>query len=258
MFSDSIIDTAKRIGREEAVAEIIQDLENHDDFYCSKTTLSSELVECTEPEILFGYNALKFIQLLLYRSKALIEGSIIALNNKRILTCLLAVRAHFETTGSIAFLLKRLKSYYEGNIDFSRIDDDLLRLSLGAAAIENPDVPKPINVLNMIDTVDDLMNKFVFGGKPPDKKMFRTLYEDLCDFCHPNFQGTTSGADIIHEEKVIVYHKTDHLDDKDLIFFFHLSMSSRLFLHFYATTRNLLEEKETMPIIHGKNRRYPT
>ncbi len=251
MFSESIKNTVKRIGREKTATEIVQDLENHDDFYISKTTLSSELVECTDPKILFGYNALKFIQLLLYRSKALIEGSIVSLNNKSILTCLLAVRAHFETTGSIGFLLKRLKSYYEGNIDFSRIDDDLLRLALGATTIEIPDVPKPINVLNMIDTVDDLMNKCVYGGKPPDKKMFRTFYEDLCDFCHPNFQGTTSGADIIHDEKAVVYHKTDYIDDRDLIFFFHISMSSRLFLYFYATTRTLLEEKEKMPIIHG-------
>ncbi len=253
MFSESIKSTVERIGRGESATEIVQDLKNHDDFYISKTTLSSDLVGCTDPKILFGYNALKFIQLLLYRSKSLIEGSIVSLNNKSILTCLLAVRAHFETTGSIGFLLKRLKSYYEGNIDFSRADDDLLRLSLGAAAIEIPDVdvPKPVNVLNMIDTADDLMNKSVFGGKPPDKKMFRTFYEDLCDFCHPNVQGTTIGADIIHEEKAIVYHKADYINDRDLIFFFHISMSSRLFLHFYSTTRNLLEEKEIMPIIHG-------
>ena len=189
--------------------------------------------------------------MLLYRSKSLLEGSIAALNNKSILTCLLSVRAHFETTGSIGFLLKRLNSYYEGNIDFNRIDDDLLRLTLGATTIEIPDVPKPINVLDMIDAIDHLMNKLIFGGNPPDKKMFRTFYEELCDFCHPNFQGTTSGADIIHEEKAVVYLKSDYIDDRDLIFFFHIAMSSRSFLHFYATTRNLLEEKETMPIIHG-------
>jgi len=253
MFSDSINNIIKRIGMEEVAAEIIKDLESHDDFYISKTTLSLKLIECTDPKILFGYNALKFIQLLLYRSKALMEGSIAALNSKSILTCLLAVRAHFETTGGIGFLLKKLKSYYEGNIDFSRIYDDLLRLTLGATAIKIPNVPKPINVLNMIDMVDDLTNKLVFGGKSPSKKRFRTLYEDLCDFCHPNFQGTTIGANIIHGEKAVAYNKTDYMDDRVLIFFFHIATSSKLFLYFYTATRNLLEEKETLPIIHRKN-----
>ena len=251
MFSDSIKIAVKRIDREEAASEILQDLENHNNFYISKTTLSQDLVDCTDVKILFGYNALKFIQLLLYRSKTLIEGSIISLNNKRILTCLLAVRAHFETTGSIGYFYKRLASYYEGNLDFNRIDDDLLRLSHGATSLEIKDLPKPINVLNMIDASDELMNKSIFGGKPPHKKMLRTFYEELCDFCHPNFQGTTSGADIIHAEKAIVYHKTDRIDDRDLTFFFHLGMTSRLFLHFYASTRSLIEEKEIMPIING-------
>ena len=184
-----------------------------------------------------------------HRSKALLEGSIYSLNNKSILTCLLAARAHFETTGSIGYFYKRLISYYDGNIDFKKVDDDLLRLSFGATSLELHDVPKPINVLNMIDASDELMNKFIFSGKPPHNKMLRTFYEELCDFCHPNFQGTTSGADVLHAEKAIVYYKTDRIADRDLTFFFHLGMSSRLFLHFYAATRCLLEEKEIMPLI---------
>lgn len=250
MFSDEIKTSIKRINREKTASEILQDLKDHDDFYISKTTLSQSLVDCTDSKILFGYNALQFIQLLLYRSKTLIEGSIQSLNNKNILTCLLSVRAHFETTASTGYFLKRIQSYYARNIDFNKLDEDLLRLSLGTTSLKLKEVPKPINVLNMIDVSDKFMSKSIFGGKPPDKKMLRILYEDLCDFCHPNFQGTTSGADIIHAEKAVVYHKTNRIEDRDLIFFFHLRMSSRLFLHFYATVRSLIEEKETMPIVH--------
>jgi len=67
MFSDSIKIAIKRIGREEAATEILQDLKTHNEFYISKTTLSEELVDCTDVKTLFGYNVLKFIQLLLYR-----------------------------------------------------------------------------------------------------------------------------------------------------------------------------------------------
>jgi hypothetical protein len=250
MFSDEIYQAAKNNDKHHKLDDISKDLEDHNQYYIEKTTLSKELQSCTDVKKLFGYNTIRFIQLLLYRSKSLIEGSIIALNHKRILSSIISVRAHYETTGSISFLLKRLLSYYNGNIQFEKMDENLFRLSLGATTVENPEVPKPINVLDLIDATDYMMKSHIYGGKPPGKKMFRELYEVLCDFCHPNFHGTSGGSDIVHEEKALIFHKTNYMADRYFDFFFYLTISARLFLHFYRETFNLLEENEIMPIIH--------
>jgi hypothetical protein len=250
MFSENVIESAKRLGKIDRLNEIEMFLGEHEQFYIYKTSLSEELVDCTEAKKLFGYNAIRFIQLLLYRSKSLIEGSIHALNNNSSLSSIISVRAHFETTGSIAYLMKKLSSYYHGNIDFEKLDEELFRLSLGSTTINNPLVPKPIQVLNLIDATDEFLKKNRPKDKAPHDKMFRELYEDLCDFCHPNFQGITSGQDIIDEERAVIFHQTNRISDSDFTFFFHLEMSALLFIHFYKEVFKLLKEKEIMPIFH--------
>jgi hypothetical protein len=251
MFSENVVEIAKRLGKLDRLKEVETFLGEHEQFYIYKTSLSKELVGCTEAKKLFGYNAIRFIQLLLYRSKSLIEGSIHALNNNSALSSILSVRAHFETTGSMAYLMKKLSSYYHGNIDFEKLDENLFRLSLGSTTINNPKVPKPIQILNLIDATDEFLKKKLLKDKAPHDKMFRELYEDLCDFCHPNFQGITSGSDIIDEEMAVIFHKTDRISDTDFTFFFHLSMSAVLFIHFYKEVLNLLKENEIMPIFHN-------
>jgi hypothetical protein len=251
MFSDNVVEIAKRLGKIDRLNEIEMFLGEHEQFYIYKTSLSEKLVDCTDAKILFGYNAIRFIQLLLYRSKSLIEGSIHALNNDSSLSSIVSVRAHFETTGSIAYLMKKLSSYYHGNINFEKLDEELLRLSLGSTTINVPEVevPKPIQVMNLIDATDEYLRK-TLKGKTPTDKIFRELYGDLCDFCHPNFNGISSGSSIIQEERAIIYHKTNRINDADFTFFFHLEMSAMLFVHFYKEVFNLLKEKEIMPIFH--------
>jgi len=250
MFSQHVVEIVERLGMRESLKEIETFLGEHDQFYIYKTSLSEELDGCTDKRKLFGYNAIRFIQSLLYRSKSLIEGSINALNNNSSLTSILSVRAHFETTGSSSFLHKRLTSYYLGNINFEKLDDDLFRLSLGSTTISNPKVPKPIQVMNLIDATDEYLKKIIPKDKAPHDKMFRELYEDLCDFCHPNYQGISSGSKIIQAERAIVYHSTNVISDTHFLFFFHLCMSAKLFLHFYEELSRLLKEKEVMPIFH--------
>jgi hypothetical protein len=251
MFSDNVVEIAKRLGKLDQLKEIEVFHGEHEQFYIYKTSLSKELGACEEGKKLFGYNAIRFIQLLLYRSKSLREGSIHALNNNSALSSILSVRAHFETTGSIAYLMKSLSSYYHGNIDFEKLDEDLFRLSLGSTTINNPKVPKPIQVLNLIDATDEFLKKDLLKDKAPHDKIFREFYEDLCDFCHPNFQGTTSGADIIDEERAVIFHNTNRISDIDFTLFFHLSMSALLFIHFYKEVLTVLKEKEMMPISHN-------
>jgi len=249
MFSSEIIEIAEKSGKSERLKQIEYFIKEHEQFYIYKTDLSEELIGCKEPKKLFGYNAIRFIQLLLYRSKMLMIGSVKSLNSKTLLSSILSVRAHYETTGSIVFFRKRLSSYYNGNIEFDKLDDDLLRLSLGATTINLPEVPKPIQVLNLIDATDEYLKKNIFKDKMPDAKMFRSLYEDLCDFCHPNYQGTFSGHEIIGDGSVI-FHDIDHIADAEFSFFFNLTISAALFLYFYEEVLLLLKEKEIMPVFH--------
>lgn len=250
MFTEEITDIASRLGYKDSLPELLNLISEHTGRYVYKTSLSPQLVGATEPEVLFGYNCLRYILLALFRSKALIEGSIICLNNKKMLPSLLCVRSHMETTASVAFLLRRLNSYYAKNIDFAKVDDDLLRLSLGATKIGHPEVPKPINVMCMIDAADFLIEKIMSGDGTDNKGGFRDLYDWLSDFCHPNFQGTCGASDIDHKEKSLIFYDTDVILDRDFPHFFSLNLSAELFLHFYDETLALISEKEIMPVIH--------
>jgi hypothetical protein len=185
----------------------------------------------------------------LYRSKSLIEGSTILLNHKKVLPSLICVRAHFETTGSIAYLLKRSTTYYDGNIPFDKLDEDLLRLSLGATTIEHKECFQPINVMDLIDAVDHIINKCLTKDKTGPQRMFRDLYDVLSDYCHPNFPGLYRASAILDQEKAIIYYKTDAIKDNDISPFFKLSVSTQLFIHFYDQVYALLNEKEIMPVI---------
>ena len=95
MFSEEIKVMAERLGRHNDLTKIAEDYLHHNDRFIAKTSLSPKLIDQTDPKILFGYNALRFIQLLLYRSKSLIEGSILLLNNKKMLPSLISIRAHY-------------------------------------------------------------------------------------------------------------------------------------------------------------------
>ncbi|MGO9019647.1 MAG: hypothetical protein ACLQVJ_14995 [Syntrophobacteraceae bacterium] len=248
MFTEEIIAIAKQLGRLGDLHELEQDLANHKSRHIYKTSLSPELDGVTDPKVLFGYNCLRFIQLLLFRSRSLIEGNIDALSNYNMLCSLTCVMAHFETTGSMAYLLRRLDSYYSGNIDFDAVDNYLFRLSLGAKVIEMKEVPEPINVMSMIDSVDYHIKYLLQDAE--NEKMFRSLYDDLSEFCHPNFLGISGGSDINCSEKAIIYHEPGTMLGGHISFFFYLNMSTRLFLHFHKESTDLLRTRETMPIIH--------
>lgn len=249
MITEALESYAKNENKLDALNEITDAMKKHDDYFITKTSMPSEIDGTSDQKKLFGCNVTRYIQLLLYRSKTLIEGSICSLNSKCVLSSILSVRAHFETTGCIIFLLRRLNSYYEGNIDFERLNNDVKRLALGSTTIKLAEVPSPIQVMNLIDSTDEYLKKVLLKGKDVPKNMFRELYEDLCEFCHPNFHGITSGSEIIHADRSISYKKTDAISKIEFTFFFHIRTSIALFLHGYEEVLSLIMKNEIMPII---------
>ena len=250
IFTEEIIQIAARLNLKDSLTELLDILHKHKVRYVYKTSLSPQLENATDPKVFFGNNCLRYILLLLFRSKSLIEGAIICLNNKKMLPSLICVRSHLETTSGMAFLLSRLNSYYAKGIEFSKVEEDLFRLSVGATKIEKIEVPRPINVMDMIDAADHLISKMVAVIGTTEKALFRDLYDWLSDFCHPNFQGTCGGAEIDHKDESLIFYDTDVIHERDFPHFFSLNLSAILFLDFFDKTLALLEEKEIMPIIH--------
>ena len=250
IFTEEIIQIAAKLNLKDRLTEILDFIHEHNVRHVYKTSLPPQLKGTNDPKVLFGNNCLRYILLSLFRSKSLIEGAIVCLNSKKMVPSLLCVRSHIETTSGIAFLLRRLNSYYAKGIEFPRVEEDLFRLSLGATKIEKTEVPKPINVMEMIEAADYLINKMVAVIDTTEKAMFRDLYDWLSDFCHPNFQGTCGGAEIDHKEQSLIFYDTDVIQERDFPHFFSLNLSAELFLHFFDETVALLEQKEIMPIIH--------
>ncbi len=254
MFSNDIISLAKETGRKKRLDELNGFVIEHNNYYISKISRPEKILYSSDHKDNFGFNSVWFIQELLYRSKTLLEGSIFAINNKNILTSLLSVRAHFETTGSMAFFFDKLSSYYSGNIKFEAVDKYLMSLSLYSSTVnmEYKHEVKRINTLDMIRSVDKLMSNFGI----PQKKPFMFLYEDLCDFCHPNFWGITTGTTISENSKSVLFNKNNVLSAENFSFFLYILISAKLFLHCYCETYNLIEKEEIMPDFVKEQRNY--
>lgn len=246
---ENLVLHAKEHGRLENLEEILELLKKHNLFFINKSTLSCGNKSNERDIKLFGHNVLRYIQLQLFRSKTLIDGSLLALSKNCALTSILSARAHFETTGCMAFLYKKISSHYDGNIDFENLNNNLKRLLLGATTIKNPNVPKPIHVLNLIDATDWYIEKLVIKEKIPEGGKFRDFYNDLSEFCHPNYHGITSGSDILKEEGAIVYHNTNKINNLEFGFFFHISISISIFLFLYEEIFRILKSKDMLPKI---------
>lgn len=209
-------------------------------FYCQ--------MECRGEESVLGRNGITFLLCSLQRSKILYNGLIQCLNNQTVTLAYLAVRAHMETTGSVAYFLKKLHQYYEGDFSYKKMDDIISRLILGRKVYPNnhPHIqPHPINVLTLVDTVDGAFAKM---AKSPGWKGFREAYEWLSEFCHPNSFGQTIGVLMsfpkvtFEEEPEFRKHDVGQIKS-------YMIISCVLFFDFYDKCFSLIEEKENIPTL---------
>jgi hypothetical protein len=151
-----------------------------------------------------------------------------------------------ETTGSVAYFLKKLRQYYEGDFSSEKMDDTLYRLILGRRVYPNDHSTiksHPTNVLTLVDAVDNVFSKM---AKFPGGKRFRETYEWLSEFCHPNCFGQTIGVEIslpkaiFEEEPEFREHNVGQINS-------YMIISCELFFDFYDKCFSLVEENEEMP-----------
>ncbi|MFD1772350.1 MULTISPECIES: hypothetical protein [Paenibacillus] len=229
--SNGRIDDLKRI--EEAIKE-------HKKHFIIKTQSKLE-----KPERLLGENGLLYIQRTLYRSQVIIEGVVLSLNNRNVLMAILGVRSHIEITGTLTYLHKRLKSFYAGNISYEDLDRSLYRLSLGGKVKDHSDMPDPIGVMDLIDSIDDYYKK-ISGSK---EKMFRVAYDNLSEFCHPNCFGLFMGSDVFPETREVIYHKPGEINEENYWFVSLFLMSIATTIPIYNNIFEMLEKNEVLPNI---------
>jgi hypothetical protein len=203
-----------------------------------------------KPPRLIGQNGLNYIQMALFRSKCLLQGSMHSLNNKNALISILSTRAHFEVTGGLALLLKNLEKYYDKKIDLDEITIFIEKITLGSKdkfTDQNQiplNIPEPINVMKMIDAADT-NHKRISGIREP---IYRIMYDELSEFCHPNFCGISMGHEIENNRNVNYFDALE-INKQNGPFVIHLSISAMTFLRLYDEILKLLEKNEELPII---------
>lgn len=89
---------------------------------------------------------------------------------------ILVTRGAVETAAAIWYLCGKLEAATDSG-SIGSVDADLMSLLMGSRS--NPDLPKATNVLTFVDHLD----KEVEG--------FREQYDELSEFAHPNWSGTT-------------------------------------------------------------------
>jgi len=198
-----------------------------------------------------GRNGMIFLLCSLQRSKILYNGLVQCLNNPAVTLAYLALRAHMETTGSLAYYLKKLRQYYKGEFSFEKMDEILSKLVLGRREYPNNYTKikfQPFNVLKLVDAVDNVFSKM---AKSPGQKKFRETYEWLSEFCHPNCFGQTIGVEsslskaIFEEEPEFREHNVGQINS-------YMIVSCSLFFDFYDKCFSIIEKNEEMPeLIRG-------
>jgi hypothetical protein len=156
------------------------------------------------------------------------------------------VRAHFETTGAVAYFLRELTKFKNNEYDNQQLYHSVRAMTLGMREISKafpaPErVPRIPSVLTYIDEVD----KFIKRNSSTKMPLFRTDYEFLSEFCHPNaFAFILSGrGDSLRKGRS---GPSNTLTPKDLhtllVFQFHTSYH---FIVLYDQVWELIKERFT-------------
>lgn len=198
------------------------------------------------PDRLLGQNGITFLLNSLQRSRYIFTGFIDCLNRAHVLLAFLATRAHFETTGSVAYFFRHLRKFYNDKISYEKVDNILRRLSLGCKTYPrkdtHPEQPYPINILTQVDAADKLFAEMGGYIKP-----FRNCYDFLSEFCHPNFLGITMGSEIVERNTVVYSEKIEFKEADFGMLVNYMLMGCVFFFHIYDDCFSLIRKNEQIP-----------
>ncbi|WP_227396710.1 hypothetical protein [Jeotgalibacillus aurantiacus] len=221
--------------------------------FCEKNFIEHLTIVRT-PLNLIGQNCIVFLQTHLYRIKLLVKAYIHGLNANNPEISVLALRAIFETTGSLAYMHKKYNQYLDETITMIDFDHELERLYLGVKSKNEKtiDYLDPINVMKLIDSLDSYMKKY----KNIKTATFRISYDELSERVHPNSYSYYLGHTVSLEE-----YKISFTRDKEIhnLVHFHLEefcIAIKLYMEIYTDLKKKVEINEDIPFketFHFKN-----
>ncbi len=159
------VELEKKLQRLEARLPEVINRENVSDI--SKTALKAYLIHAS----------------LLYRYYDLAKNSESLSKEAAVIPALILARAAFETSALLYYTYTKIYAVVKTG-DMSEIDDILMRIMFGEKRqqiTEDANI-SAVNILTVIDLLDKEMKKLGVQG-------VRALYDDLCEFAHPNFSG---------------------------------------------------------------------
>ncbi len=121
------------------------------------------------------FKALSLREVLIHRVSELAECAMEQFETNRIVSAFVLARAVLETVALIYWLHKKLLEFFDSK-DIVALDDFLMKAMLGSK--DESTAVDSYNVLTAVDHVDK------------EYENFRTMYDSLCEFTHPNWSGT--------------------------------------------------------------------
>jgi len=187
---------------------------------------------CGDPDRI-RVNTLVYRQVLLHRSIYLFEGSASAAVNENVYSMTLNIRGHFETTASLGYLHRRLRSLSKGDITAEMLDKDLCIQMLGVRHESIPEAPDPKHILSMFKYADESINISVLSQTAKQHCILEDCYEFLCEFSHPNWHSNDAAIDLDESVPEYRFRHEQPMRDEHFNLIEYLLLSAHFFVALY-------------------------
>jgi len=117
---------------------------------------------------------------LLHRADELTKTALDLYRQRKLVSCLVIVRAAFETAALLYYVFKKLRDAIQTK-KVDNIDETLMKVLFGQK--RNGTEVQAINIPTSIDHLDK-------ETRIDGNSCVRYLYDELCEFTHPNWNGT--------------------------------------------------------------------
>ena len=179
-------------------------------------------------------------QVLLHRAIKLFEGALSALTLDNVYAMTLAIRGHFETTGALGYLHKRLDSLSQGSLDPKVVDQDISTQLLGVRDGVIQEAPEAIQVLSLLEHADRTVSKNILSGTAKQHRILTDCYTFLCEFSHPNFHSNSIAFDLNRDRRQFIMRHSQPMRDSEFNLVGYLLLSSPIFVSLFDKIGDIL------------------
>lgn len=163
---------------------------------------------------------------LMYRAHELALAAHELAKNHQVSASITLTRALFETVSVVGYLNHKVDAFHKDK-NFESFNETVMRVMLGSRIEGTP--YSSINILSMIERIDKTMSGF------------KTTYEILSEYSHPNFAGTCGLYGELKKGEMTMFSKINSDTEKhknktidqislalDTLKYFHLDMEEKI------------------------------